>query len=82
MNSIPWSFINNPLKVKFNNSNFLKNNGINDALFFVTTNSEVTIDNCDFQENYSKGKGSILYGETYNSQVFVTNSNFTSNYAE
>ena len=34
-----------------------------DSLIFVTTNSELYINRSEFTDNYSFGRGSILYGE-------------------
>ena len=36
---------------------------MSDSLIFVTTNSELYINRSVFTDNYSFGRGSILYGE-------------------
>lgn len=41
----------------------MSNYGIEDSLIYVTTNSELNIKDSEFKDNFSKGRGSILFGE-------------------
>lgn len=48
-------------------------------MIHVTQNSKLEVDDCEFIENYSFGRGGIIYSEFNNSNVQVVNTRFFRN---
>eukprot|EP00347_Sterkiella_histriomuscorum_P014593 403360292 len=63
------------------NSKFYKNYGGDDAIMQITSNAILQVDNSTFQENYSKGRGSVLFADYQAAYAKFQNCNFTQNYA-
>eukprot|EP00347_Sterkiella_histriomuscorum_P008676 403344182 len=61
--------------------NFTKNYGGEDAIIQITTNSILEVQSSNFQENYSKGRGSVLFADYSAAEARFYNCNFTNNYA-
>ena len=64
----------------FIGSKLLRNVGSNYGLIHVTKNSLLRIADSIFEENYTFGRGVIVYSEQENSAVFIKNSSFSYNY--
>ena len=75
------SSIYHPLKFFIDSSTFLHNNAKVDALIQLTTNSEAYITNSLFLENFSSGRGSIVFADYQGVYSKFDNCNFTRNYA-
>lgn len=52
---------------------------INNGMMHVTSNAQLEVDSCIFQENYSFGRGVIIYSELLNSMTIITNVTFFRN---
>ncbi len=48
-------------------------------MIHVTQNSQLEVENCEFIENYSLGRGGIIYSEFENSKALVVNTKFIRN---
>lgn len=59
----------------------MKNNSANLALIYVSAGSNISISNSTFKDNYSTGRGSIVFSENQNSFASFTNSTFERNQA-
>ena len=51
------------------------------GLFYVTSFVELNIINSTFEDNYSLGKGSIVFAENKFSKAIISESQFLNNYA-
>ncbi|TNV87891.1 hypothetical protein FGO68_gene17182 [Halteria grandinella] len=69
-----------PQTVIIKDTQFLRNQGQNYGLIHSAQNSQLRIKGCNFEENYSYGRGVIVYSEQSNTQVYIEESNFTRNY--
>lgn len=67
--------------VQVSNCSFIKNQGLDYGLIHVDQNSFLTITRSYFRENFSLGRGSIIYAERQNSNAVISNSAFVMNYA-
>jgi predicted outer membrane repeat protein len=70
----------NKLSVLIKSSYFIKNTA-EEALIYISGNSNVTIQSSTFLDNYSLGRGSILFSEKKNSLALILASTFQRNYA-
>lgn len=61
-------------------SDFKKNNA-SEALIYVTTGGALVINNSKFEDNYSVGRGSIIFVDQIKSSASVYFSIFARNYA-
>ncbi len=71
---------NQSLNVYISQSRFFKN-WANESLFHISANSLLSITNSSFEENFSLGRGSIIFSELYLSRVLISQSTFKKNYA-
>jgi len=55
--------------------------GGQDAIIRTTTNAFLSIENSTFRDNYSLGRGSVLFADRKKSEIEVRNSTFKGNYA-
>ncbi len=62
----------NPMHAYISNSNFTLNYAVSDALIHTKTNSLVTASNTTFTENYSIGRGSIVFADTKSTYALFT----------
>eukprot|EP00347_Sterkiella_histriomuscorum_P000273 403376514 len=53
----------NPQQIYIRQSNFSRNFGNMQGLFYITKNANLTVTDSIFKENYSLGSGSIIFGE-------------------
>jgi hypothetical protein len=67
--------------VQVYNCSFIKNQGLDYGLIHVDQNSFLTITASYFRENFSLGRGGIIYAAKKNSNVVISNSVFIMNYA-
>lgn len=67
--------------VQIYNCSFIKNQGLDYGLIHVDQNSFLIVRKSYFQENFSVGRGSIIYAERPNSNAIISNSGFAMNYA-
>ena len=51
------------------------------AIIYASHYTNMSITNCTFLDNYSTGRGSIVYSENINSEIMIANSTFQRNYA-
>ena len=70
-----------PLRINFDNSDFLRNDGGSDAIAIANTNSELNLNGCTFEDNISSGRGSIFFLDRTASKVHVSDSTFSRNEA-
>ena len=56
------------------------NKGLNIGLMHNTPNSYLEINNSTFDENWSFGRGVIIYSERQNTLALIMNSTFTKNF--
>lgn len=59
----------------------LQKNWASISLLYISKGSTVNILESKFEENFSIGRGSIIFSENSNALALISNSNFTSNYA-
>ena len=71
----------NPLVLYLTNTVFLSNYAKTDALIQLTTNSILKANNSLFTENYSIGRGSIVFADYQAVYAQFVNCSFTKNYA-
>eukprot|EP00347_Sterkiella_histriomuscorum_P016197 403354113 len=71
----------NKQNMMITNTSFKNHYGITQGLFHVTSNCFLQINNASFENCYSTGRGSILFGEKKQSVTRITNSKFLRNYA-
>jgi len=60
---------------------FVQNNAGQDALIDMETNSVMYVSNSEFVENFSIGRGSVLFAEYQAVQAFFSNCTMMRNYA-
>ena len=73
-NVIPYDYTTK-LYLFISDSYFFKNNAP-DAIMYVTQSSEVSIQNSEFTDNFSTGRGSILFAEKNTSNTYILGSSF------
>eukprot|EP00347_Sterkiella_histriomuscorum_P013557 403364259 len=73
--------LGNPLAIQIDNSKFLQNQAYSYGIIHQMSNSNLTITESNFEENYSIGRGSVIFGEDAQSNSTIIKSNFTKNYA-
>lgn len=66
-------------RVRFTYSVFHNNTAMNNGMLHVTKNAELEVESCTFSENYSFGRGAIIYSEFKDSKSYITNSMFYKN---
>eukprot|EP00347_Sterkiella_histriomuscorum_P017693 403348360 len=71
----------NPLNFYLNNTVFLNNFAKADALIQLTTNSKLFTTNSEFKENYSIGRGSIVFADYQRVSAYFKNCTIARNYA-
>eukprot|EP00347_Sterkiella_histriomuscorum_P014519 403360570 len=71
----------NPLNFYLNNNKFQNNYAQADALIQLTTNSKLFTTNTEFLENYSVGRGSIVFSDYEKTYSYFQNCSFSKNYA-
>ena len=72
--------LSNPQVVGILDSNISFSNA-NEALIQVQKNANLSVHNTTFEENFSLGRGSILFSEYLTSYAFFNSSVFLNNYA-
>lgn len=72
---------NNPLNFFILNTQFTKNYARADALIQLTSNSILKAINSDFLENYSVGRGSVVFADYQAVYALFENCTFIKNYA-
>jgi hypothetical protein len=72
--------VNFTLGVVIANATFRRNSA-GMAILFVSEKSNMTISNSTFMDNYSTGRGSVVFSEKLNSRCSITNTTFRNNYA-
>jgi hypothetical protein len=72
--------INSQLRLEISESRFFKN-WANESLFHISANSLLTIKDSSFEDNFSLGRGSIIFSEFNLSKVSISKSLFKKNYA-
>lgn len=73
--------INNSSKVVVLNTKFIQNYGGNNAIINTFYKSHLILSNCEFEDNYSLGFGSVIFSNSLSSFVSISNSLFSRNYA-
>ena len=68
------------MRVSISETRFFKNRA-NESLFHISANSLLTVMNSSFEDNFSLGRGSIIFSELNLSKVFILKSIFKKNYA-
>lgn len=71
----------NPLNLFMSNTNFTSNFARADALIQLTSNSVMRASNSKFIENYSTGRGSIVFADYQAVYALFENCDFIRNYA-
>ena len=66
-------------RVRFFESVFNNNTVMNNGMMHVTKNAELEVESCNFTENYSFGRGVIVYSEFDNSKTYISKSYFLRN---
>ena len=66
-------------KIRFFQTKFYNHTGRTNAMIHVTQNSQLEVENCEFIENYSFGRGGIVYSEFENSKAMIINTKFIRN---
>ena len=55
--------VDNPLVMTIHESIFRNNYAESDAIIKMTTNSDLRVINSEFKDNYSLGRGSVLFAD-------------------
>jgi hypothetical protein len=71
----------NPLNFFIYNSNFISNFARADAMIQLTSNSALRVNNSRFIENFSVGRGSVVFADYQLVYALFENSDFIRNYA-
>ena len=71
----------NPLKFFIYNSQFISNFARADAMIQLTSNSALRVNNSRFIENFSVGRGSVVFADYQLVYVLFENCDFIRNYA-
>lgn len=72
--------VNFTLGVVLANATFRRNSA-GMAILFVSEKSNLTISNSTFTDNYSTGRGSVVFSEKQNSRCSISETAFRNNYA-
>ncbi len=59
----------------------ISKNSANESLIYIASNSHLKVRNTSFLENFSFGRGSLIFSERINSVVLISESIFKNNYA-
>eukprot|EP00347_Sterkiella_histriomuscorum_P008851 403343497 len=71
----------NILSFEIDNVTFTQNNGLNDGTLWIKTNSQLKVTNSNFTENYSFGRGSVIFADFQEAYALFVNCSFVRNYA-
>lgn len=71
----------NPLNFALSGIQFQQNYARADALIRLTTNSKLRVTNSEFTENYSVGRGSVVFADYQAVSAYFNNCTFQRNYA-